>query len=312
MDLIAISLLNGYQQTVIPENLEIGQGVDTFTVTDIIGDSEFLYSLAPGVEDNDLFEMDGPYLITKVLFDYETRVNYSVQVTATDQFSNIIQKSFPIIIQNSYADTNLPPTDFFFYVNYPVPNNTQLRTLVGNFNKNIPNNKVIDADNYINPAPSGSQYRYALVDGLGGDDNNSYDIEWDSVLWTRTGAVFNYDEKPQHSIRVRLTDPHEGWVEKVFIINIIPSNVSLPSTSVVVTGEGKAVAAVTIDPTTVPVTINGQPLPSGSVLRNTSTGQKFVKIEGGALEFVTIEVEPKVSWGWSASGDAAWEILQAL
>jgi hypothetical protein len=92
----------------------------------------------------------------------------------------------------------------------------------------------------------------------------------------------------------------------------MPDTVQLNPANLPMTSNGVAVASIAIDPTTVPVTINGQPLPSGSVLRNISTGQKFVKVEGGALNFVAIEVEPKVSWGWSASGDAAWEILQAL
>jgi hypothetical protein len=62
----------------------------------------------------------------------------------------------------------------------------------------------------------------------------------------------------------------------------------------------------------VEVTVNGQPLPTGSVLRNTATNQKFVKLPGEATAFMAIELEPKNNWAFTPTGNAAWEILQAL
>lgn len=87
------------------------------------------------------------------------------------------------------------------------------------------------------------------------------------------------------------------------------SGVSLPSSTTVV--GGKAVATVSVNPTLVEVTLNGQPLPVGSILRNSSEGgKKYLKIAGGATAFKSISVQPDVSWNWDADGAAAWAVLQ--
>ena len=142
-------------------------------------------------------------------------------------------------------------------------------------------------------------------------DNQYFQIENGFI---KTSQVFDYESKPIYELYVRVYDVFNQYRNQVLVISVsdMPDIVQLNPATLPITSNGVAVASIAIDPTTVPVTINGQPLPSGSVLRNTSTGQKFVKVEGGALDFVAIEVEPKGSWGWSASGDAAWEILQAL
>jgi hypothetical protein len=74
-----------------------------------------------------------------------------------------------------------------------------------------------------------------------------------------------------------------------------------------------AVGTVIADPRTAGgVTYNGLPLPAGSVLRNTTDGQKFIAGGTSATDFTAIEVTPKVAWGFSAGGVAAWEVLQDL
>lgn len=87
------------------------------------------------------------------------------------------------------------------------------------------------------------------------------------------------------------------------------SGVSLPSATSVV--GGKAVATVSVNPTLVEVTLSGQALPVGSILRNSSEGgKKYLKIAGGATAFKSISVQPDVSWNWDADGAAAWAVLQ--
>lgn len=88
-----------------------------------------------------------------------------------------------------------------------------------------------------------------------------------------------------------------------------------PVSGAVVVG-GKAVGTVAVDPrtTAVRVTIGGveQALPAGSVVRNTVTGQKFLKVAGGELEFAAISVTPPVEWAWSAAGAQGWSVLQGF
>lgn len=333
-----------YQEPRVSEfTTSIGTGVDYFMVTyeqagnfspeqympidnnlllDLYNINQVVFTLEPGVEDNDCFEIQvqgiQAQLITKITFDYEVKNSYTVRVTATDQNSNSIQQSFTIYVTNSHFDVNLPPTDFFFNELTAVPDNSQStpsRRFVGNFRHDFwYNNKVIEPDT----DPTGYleyphiYYHYSLVEGEGSDDNNNFDLSNGAVLWTSQFATFNYAEKPQHSIRVKIQDPYGGSFEKIFTINVAANVVVLNSQVIAITNAGTAVATVNVNPITIEVTINGQPLPSGSVLRNSLTNQKFVKIEGGVKSFLAIEIEPKNSWAFTPTGNAAWEILQAL
>jgi hypothetical protein len=75
---------------------------------------------------------------------------------------------------------------------------------------------------------------------------------------------------------------------------------------------GKVVGTISVNPTVTAVTINnGQPLPTGSLLKNAS-GQKYMKVDGGATSFVVILVEPDADWNWGPDGEAAWAVLQSL
>jgi hypothetical protein len=73
---------------------------------------------------------------------------------------------------------------------------------------------------------------------------------------------------------------------------------------------------VSVDPRTTPVrvTIAGveQALPEGSVVRNTSTGQKFLKVAGGEMAFAAISITPPAEWAWSAAGAQGWAVLQGF
>jgi surface protein len=72
----------------------------------------------------------------------------------------------------------------------------------------------------------------------------------------------------------------------------------------------KVIGVITVDPRTDGVLYNGQPLPAGSVLRNTDGGQKFIAGGTSSTDFTAIEVAPKSEWDWDSSAEAAWEVLQ--
>ncbi|NBX18227.1 MAG: hypothetical protein EBR09_12765 [Proteobacteria bacterium] len=80
--------------------------------------------------------------------------------------------------------------------------------------------------------------------------------------------------------------------------------------TVVALASGKAVAAVAVNPTVVEILKNGQPLDAGSVVKNTATGQKFLKVEGGSMAFEPIEIVPRLDWGWPQEAAEVWEFLQ--
>lgn len=67
--------------------------------------------------------------------------------------------------------------------------------------------------------------------------------------------------------------------------------------------DGKIIGTVTVDPKTTAITTIideiEQFLPTGSIVRNTTTGQKFVKIDGDEFAYDAIHVIPPSEWNWS-------------
>ena len=144
-----------------------------------------------------------------------------------------------------------------------------------------------------------------------GPANQAYEFDLQIELGSIPGSGSLEVLLPRESI--------SGVVENVLLLSPTPpagngggsaSDQNL-TTSVSVSG-GKIVGVVSVDPTTTAVTVGGQPLPEGSVVKNSSSGQKFIKVSGGATSFVAIEVMPDADWGWSSAAAEAWEILQNL
>lgn len=184
---------------------------------------------------------------------------------------------------------NVAPSDVFLS-NSTIAENSPSGTTVGTFS-------TTDAD------PSNTTFDYTLVSGTGSTNNDSFSIEG-NVLKSASLTSGSY------SVLVRSTDHGGLYIEKQFSITVTSSGVALPTTDVAVVDGGVVVAAITVDPTTIPVTVNGQPLPDGSILRNTTTGQKFYKISGGVSNYLPIPVIPDPTWSFGSTVDEAWEILQ--
>ncbi|MDH5731811.1 MAG: cadherin repeat domain-containing protein, partial [Gammaproteobacteria bacterium] len=60
-------------------------------------------------------------------------------------------------------------------------------------------------------------HTYTLVAGEGDTDNNAFSISGNSL---QSALVFNYEEKNNYSIRVRVTDHTNLWFEKIFQIDV--------------------------------------------------------------------------------------------
>lgn len=76
--------------------------------------------------------------------------------------------------------------------------------------------------------------------------------------------------------------------------------------------DGKILANTTVDPTVEEVSVNGLALVTGSVLKNPSTGQKYLKVNGDSKAFAVIPIQVKPEWELSQSGSDAWDLLQNL
>ena len=73
---------------------------------------------------------------------------------------------------------------------------------------------------------------------------------------------------------------------------------------------GRVIMTAEADPTQVETLYNGQPLPTGSVVKVGS--QKFFKLNGNSTAFTVIPQTPPVEWGWNSSADSDWAVLQGF
>ncbi|MFY8020226.1 MAG: cadherin domain-containing protein [Bacteroidia bacterium] len=64
---------------------------------------------------------------------------------------------------------------------------------------------------------AGETFTYSLVNGMGGTDNNNFNISGNSL---RTNIVLNYTNKTSHNIRVRTSDANGCYFEQTFTITV--------------------------------------------------------------------------------------------
>ena len=197
----------------------MGTVVGTFSTTDADPGDTHTYSLVEGTgdDDNDSFtlETDGTLKIAAVL-DYETKAGYTIRVRTTDSGGLWTEEAFTI----TTTDVNDQPTDLSLS-NSCVVENQPVGTVVGTFS-------TTDAD-------PGDTHTYALVEGAGAEDNDSFTLETDGTL--KTAEVFDYDTKAGYTIRVRTTDQGGLWTEQALTITIAevneqPTDVSLSDSTV--------------------------------------------------------------------------------
>jgi hypothetical protein len=168
----------------------------------------------------------------------------------------------------------------------------------------------------LTPTGGVAPYTYSLVGGNG----YLFEIKNSNELWAK--ASFDYENMPAGaigktlSVRIRVASGSDMF-QKDFNINVtnVTEGAVLPTAGAdapVLVGS-VVVGTVIADPRTAGgVTYNGDPLPAGSVLRNTTTGQKFIAGGTSTTDFSAIEITPPAEWGYSAGGEAAWEVLQDL
>ncbi|WP_020528642.1 FG-GAP-like repeat-containing protein [Flexithrix dorotheae] len=181
----------------IEENSEIGSEVATFyTFSTSESDIQYQFVNGEGDEDNVHFKISGNKLVTASELDFEKKSKYSIRV--------LISKSgfeYEKIININVIDLKEKPTDIFLSSSITFANSFPA-TLIGYFS----------AEN----ADSIDTHLYTLVEGNGNEDNDFFYIEEDKLFVAKKFPM----NKELCSIRVRVNDQSEGWVEKVFKVQL--------------------------------------------------------------------------------------------
>lgn len=95
---------------------------------------------------------------------------------------------------------------------------------------------------------------------------------------------------------------------RVFSIAFTQPAQSVSPTNIKIVGN-KIVGDITVDPTVSLVQYNNADITDGSVLRNTSTNVKYLKVPGTNKSYDVIPATPDPSWSWT-TGTTAWTNLQ--
>ncbi len=198
----------------VAENLAANTLVGTLTTTDPDDGETFTYSLPAGTPDNASFIISGNQLQTAAVFDYETKISYSINIRSTDNNSQSFDKAFIINVNN--ADDN-GPTDIALSL-LSIAENLPSNTLVGTLTSTDPD--------------AGETFTYTLPGGT--PDNTSFTISGNQL---RTAAIFDFETKPSYAIKIRSTDSDLNYYEENFTITVTnvfetPTDITLSASSV--------------------------------------------------------------------------------
>ena len=230
--------------TAINENQPAGTIVGTFSSVDPDGPGTFTYTLVTGIgsTDNAAFTISASgQLLINASPDFEAQPSYAIRVRTTDSSGLFFEKALAIGVNN----LNESPTNIVL-----APDN---------IDENVPANSLIGSLATTDP-DSGNTFSYALVAGVGGDDNAAFSLAPTGALSIVSSP--NFEAKPTYSIRVRTTDQGGLSLDKVLTVKIndlaeapgnqAPTDLSLaPATLAENTGDNAAVGLfTTTDPNT--------------------------------------------------------------
>ena len=175
----------------VAENAPAGTAVGTLTATGG-ATTDITYSLSGEGAAN--FTVVDDVLQTTVPLNFEENPSYPLTISATGD--GTYDESFTITVTN----VEEPPTDIILS-NNTVEEDQETGTVVGT----------------LSATESEVPVTFALVEGNGSTDNNSFRITDENELVTN--AIFDFEGKSSYSIRVRATG--DGSLEKTFTITIV-------------------------------------------------------------------------------------------
>jgi|TARA_Y100000310_G_scaffold175913_1_gene176034 hypothetical protein len=175
------------------------------------------YTLVSGTgdDDNASFEISGDQLLSKEVFDYDTKSSYSVRVKTDDGRGGVLEQALTINVD----EIPVAPTDMSLS-SLTIDENLSIGTVVGTFSTTDEN--------------AGNTHTYTLVSGAGDGDNASFSIDGSDLL---SGEMFDFETKSSYNIRVRTTDSDLLTYEEAFVISINdaldpPTDISIDSSTV--------------------------------------------------------------------------------
>lgn len=190
----------------IDENLSVGSLVGALLETDANPDywDPRSFRLVAGVGDthNRFFDIVGSQLLTAKVLDYELHSTLSVRVQVTDSQDNVFEKPLTIVIN----DRQDPPRSIALSKSV-VAENSPVGTEVGRLTVVDPTLKEPEA--------------FELIEGLGSQDNGSFFI-LGHILYT--SRPFDFEARPDFSVRVRAVDSSGRSVEQFF--NVLVNDIN--------------------------------------------------------------------------------------
>lgn len=188
----------------LAENSGDNAVLGALSTTDQDAGNTFTYALVAGSgdADNSAFNIDGSTLRASSSFDFENRTSYTVRIRSTDQGGLFIEKAFAIAVTN----VNETPTDIVLSPS-TITENAGTNATVGTLSTTDPD--------------AGNTFAYTLVAGSGDTDNTLFSIV-DATL--KASISFDYETKPNYSIRIRSTDQGGLFIEQVIAVTVTNSN----------------------------------------------------------------------------------------
>ena len=188
----AISLSND----TINENVAIGTLIGTLTTIDEDQNENHRYELS-GMDSASFRIAENNRLETHAPFDYETKTNYVITITTTDDGDSSWTQNFIITIEN----TNDAPTDITLS-NDTINENVAIGTLIGTLT-------TMDEDD---PLMNGT-YTYTLGD----THKDTFEILGNEL---KTKIPLNYEEQSSYTIQITTDDGQGGIYDSTFVISV--------------------------------------------------------------------------------------------
>ena len=187
----------------IVENQPVGTVIGTLSVDDV-DNSSITYSILQSSL-ADAFDILSEELVSNRVFNFEDENRFTIVVEARDGTGYSIEQTFRIEVIN--ADD--PPTGIDIS-RQSIAENNAVGDVVGAFS-------LTDDDNSLVP----QAFTYELVSGSGSTDNADFKIDGQNLL---ANTVFNYEEKPVRSIRIRASNASGLGLTRTFLISVIDLN----------------------------------------------------------------------------------------
>ena len=181
----------------IRENQPIGTLVGLY---DSSGTGSFV--VGAGSTDNNSYSISNNSLLSRSVFDFESKSVHSVRISSLDDVGAVVEKVYSVRI----IDVDEAPTSLSLS-NNSIPENSGIGFLVGNFSATDPD--------------AGDTFTFSLVPGAGDTGNASFRVQGNQL---RTNQDFNFEAQNVYSIRARVTDRAGFTFERTFTINITNVN----------------------------------------------------------------------------------------